>query len=100
MPSRLIHYICIIEDKRQLITGGVDGCFQYQIMLSNSYDPFQQLFLDPESEFLDIKLKNMGVLQNSSSWIKGLKICNDHQMISSWSHDSLNFNYFNGNLIY
>jgi hypothetical protein len=62
LPSRLVSYICIIDEKRQIITGGVDGCFQYQIMLSNNYDPFQQLFLDPESEFLDIKLKNEGLL--------------------------------------
>lgn len=100
LQSRLVNFIQIEEENLLLITGGIDGCFIYKLIIHNKYDPKQSLILDPESEFLDIEMQFNGALQETPTWIKGLKIFNKYNLIANWSPLKITFHNFDRELKY
>lgn len=84
LRTRMVNFVDTIDNKSQIITAGIDGCFIYQFTYEGRYQPKQSLILDPEADFFDGYLKLATPLEKMPVWIKGQKFVKDRQVIVNW----------------
>ena len=57
------------------MTAGIDGCYFFQLQITNKYKPNMALEFDPQSEYLKVKLATPPFpLKDGLVWLAGLEV--------------------------
>ena len=91
IKSRLITHAHFLESEEVLVLGGVDGVTLFKLEYECHYDPLISNKIDPLGGNISLKWKLIKTLNDSPTWIKGLKVDEDQKVVHVWDTDVISF---------